>query len=65
MKAAGFEVQQLFTTFIEEFASHLPLLKFLEAGGYNTEDRGEQSWCVAVKRGALPVDRFPWFIYNP
>jgi SAM-dependent methyltransferase len=65
VKAAGFEVQQLFTTFIGEFASHLPLLKFLEANGYNTENRGEQSWCVAFKRGALPVDRFPWFIYNP
>jgi SAM-dependent methyltransferase len=65
VKAAGFEVQQLFTTFIDEFASHLPLLKFLEANGYNTENRGEQSWCVAFKRSALPVDRFPWFIYNP
>jgi SAM-dependent methyltransferase len=63
--AAGFEVQRLFTSFIAEFASHLPLLKFLEANGYNTENRGEQSWCVAIKRGSLPVDRYPWFIYEP
>ncbi len=64
-KAAGFEVAQLFTTFIEEFSSHLPLLKFLEESGYDTENRGEQSWCLAVKRANLPVDRFPWFIYSP
>ena len=65
VKAAGFEVKQLFTTFIEEFASHLPLLRFLEENGYDTENRGEQSWCVAVKRSKLPVDRYPYFIYSP
>ena len=65
VKAAGFEVKQLFTTFIEEFSSHLPLLKFLEENGYDTENRGEQSWCVAVKRVSLPIDRYPFFIYSP
>jgi SAM-dependent methyltransferase len=65
VKAAGFEVTQLFTTFIGEFSSHLPLLKFLEESGYATENRGEQSWCLAVKREALPVDRYPFFIYSP
>lgn len=65
VKAAGFEVSRLFTTHIAEFASHLPLLRLLAENGYSTELRGEQSWCVAVKRAALPVDRFPWFIYNP
>ncbi len=64
VKAAGFEVEQLFTTFITEYSSHLPLLKFLESNGYDTENRGEQSWCVAVKRASLPVDRYPFFIYN-
>ncbi len=64
-KAAGFEVQQLFTTFIEEYSSHLPLLKFLEENGYDAENRGEQSWCLAIKRAALPVDRYPYFIYSP
>jgi SAM-dependent methyltransferase len=64
-KAAGFEVQKLFTTFIEEFSSHRPLLKFLEASGYDPENRGEQSWCLAVKREGLPVDRYPYFIYSP
>jgi SAM-dependent methyltransferase len=65
VKAAGFEVKQLFTTFIEEFASHLPLLKLLEESGYDTENRGEQSWCVAVKRAELKIDRYPFFIYSP
>ncbi len=63
--AAGFEIVSLFTTHIAEFASHLPLLQFLAENGYSTEHRGEQTWCLAVKREALPVDRFPWFIYNP
>lgn len=65
VKAAGFEVERLFTTFIEEFATHRPLLKLLEQHGYNPENRGEQSWCLARKRGALPIDRYPWFIYTP
>lgn len=65
VKAAGFEVVQLFTTFIEEFSSHLPLLKFLEENGYDTENRGEQSWCMAMKRSTLPTERYPFFIYSP
>jgi SAM-dependent methyltransferase len=65
VKAAGFEVQALFTTFIEEFSTHRPLIDFLSENGYSTENRGEQSWCVAVKRSALPVDRYPWFLYDP
>jgi SAM-dependent methyltransferase len=64
VKAAGFEVAHLFTTFIAEYSSHSPLLTFLEANGYDTENRGEQSWCLAVKRAALPVDRYPFFIYS-
>jgi SAM-dependent methyltransferase len=64
VKAAGFEVRKLFTTFIPEFATHLPLLRFLEDNGYSTENRGEQTWCLAIKRSSLPVDRYPFFIYD-
>jgi SAM-dependent methyltransferase len=64
VKAAGFEVTQLFTTFIAEYSTHLPLLRFLEESGYNPENRGEQSWCLAKKRSDLPVDRYPYFIYS-
>ena len=65
VKAAGFEVTKLFTTFIDEFNSHLPLLRFLAENGYDTENRGEQTWCLARKRADLPVDRYPWFLYVP
>lgn len=65
VKAAGFEVTQLFTTFIEEFASHRGLIDFLEQNGYGTEHRGEQTWCLARKCAALPIDRYPYFIYSP
>ncbi len=65
VKSAGFEVTRLFTTHIDEFASHLPLLKFLAENGYDTENRGEQTWCLARKRAELPVDRYPWFLYVP
>lgn len=64
VKAAGFEVKELFTTFIQEYSTLRPLLQFLEASGYNPENRGEQSWCLAVKRSSLPIDRYPYRIYT-
>ncbi|HVY93188.1 MAG TPA: methyltransferase domain-containing protein [Bryobacteraceae bacterium] len=65
VKAAGFEVERLFTTFIGEFAEHKQMLRFLALNGYSTENRGEQIWCLARKKASLPVDRYPWFIYTP
>ena len=65
VKAAGFEIIQLFTTFIKEYASHQPLLRLLAENGYSTENRGQQSWCLARKQADLPVDRYPYFIYSP
>lgn len=64
VRAAGFEVQQLFTTFLPEYAGHLHLLRFLADNDFDAENRGEQSWCLAVKRAALPVDRYPGFLYS-
>jgi len=64
VKSAGFELTMLFTTFIAGFACHLPLLRFLEVNGYSTENRGEQTWCLARKRSGLPVDRYPFFLYG-
>jgi SAM-dependent methyltransferase len=64
VKAAGFEIKQLFTTFLPDFATHRPLLCLLAQHGYNTEHRGEQTWCVAVKKSNLPIDRYPWFLYE-
>ena len=65
VKAAGFEVELLFTTFIDEFAEHRQLLQFLALNGYSTRNRGEQTWCLARKRASLPIDRYPWFMYTP
>ena len=65
MRAGGFEVERLFTTFIDEYAQHRPWLDLVEACGFSIENRGEQTWCVARKRGNLPVDRYPWFLYSP
>jgi SAM-dependent methyltransferase len=65
VKAAGFEVERLFTTFIGEFAEHKQMLRFLALNGYSTENRGEQIWCLARKKASLPIDRYPWFIYTP
>jgi SAM-dependent methyltransferase len=64
VRAAGFEVIQLFTTFIEDFSMHLRLLALLKEHDYSIENRGEQTWCLAVKRASLPVDRFPYFLYS-
>jgi SAM-dependent methyltransferase len=64
IEAAGYEIEKLFTTPIEEYASHQSLAPLLEANGYSTENRGEQTWCLAVKRAALPVNRYPDFLYS-
>jgi SAM-dependent methyltransferase len=64
VRSAGFEPQQSFTTFLPEYALHLPYLSILEENGFDPKNRGEQSWCLAVKRAALPVDRYPFFLYT-
>jgi len=64
VKRAGFELVQFFTTFIEDYAGHRPLLRLLEEHGYDLEHRGEWSWCVAAKRASLPIDRYPCFLYE-
>ena len=63
VEAAGFEIELLITEPIAEWSKNLPYLKFLEDQGFNTKLRGEQIYCVAIKRAALPVTRFPKFLY--
>ena len=65
VKAAGFEIDQLFTTRIAEYEEKWPLLNLLSEHGFSTGNRGEQSWCLARKRSSLPIDRYPWFLYSP
>jgi SAM-dependent methyltransferase len=63
LEAAGFEIETLITEPIAEWSKHLPMWNFLEEQGYRTALRGEQTYCVAIKRSALPVDRYPTFLY--
>ncbi len=67
VRAAGFEVERLFTTVIEYYAGPWrgQMLTLLALHGYDTKDRGEQTWCLAKKRSALPVDRYPRVIFGP
>jgi SAM-dependent methyltransferase len=67
IKAAGFEIERLFTTVIDEYRGDWRpgILSILEQHGYSVEDRGEQTWCLARKRGSLPVDPLPRVIFGP
>lgn len=64
LTAAGFEVKRLFTVFDPQYESHLRFLPPLEANDYPTRLRGQQIYCEAVKNSALPVDRYPYFLYD-
>jgi SAM-dependent methyltransferase len=64
LQSAGFEIETLFTEPIAEFSMNLPMWNFLEEHGYNTSLRGEQTYSVAIKREALPVTRYPKFLYS-
>lgn len=64
VQAAGFEIETLITETIAGLEINLPIWNFLEEQGYNTALRGEQIFCVAVKREALPVNRYPKFLYE-
>lgn len=65
VNAAGFEIERMFATTIEEYKGEWrsELHALLELHGYPTDNRGEQTWCLAVKRSSLPVNRYPSFIY--
>jgi SAM-dependent methyltransferase len=64
LHAAGFEIETALTEFIAEWSKNLPMWNFLEEHGYNTSMRGEQSYCIAVKRTGLPITRYPEFLYS-
>jgi len=63
-EAGGFAVETLFTESTDDGQENRPLLKMLQDYGYNTEFRGEQIYCVAVKRSRLRVTRYPGFLYS-
>ncbi len=61
--AAGFDIELLTTEPIAKFAAHRKMAAFLEEHGFNPALRGEQTYCIGVKRGNLPVNRYPEFLY--
>ncbi len=64
LSAGGFDVETLFTESTDDGEENRPLLKMLQDYGYTTEFRGEQTYCVAVKRSRLRVTRYPGFLYS-
>lgn len=64
IEAAGFQITWLFTTYAPGYLSHIEMLKLLENLGYPTALRGEQMYCVAQKHQALPITRYPGFLYE-
>ncbi len=64
LEAAGFKVSWLFTTHAPGYHSRDEVLEILVRLGYPTALRGEQMYCVAEKRAALPITRYPRFLYE-
>jgi len=70
LESAGFEIERLLTGPIAGVAEdlripeNLRIRDFLEEHGYNTSMRGEQTYCIAIKRSSLPVTRYPRFLYD-
>jgi SAM-dependent methyltransferase len=64
IEAGGFQIEALFTEHIAGLEMNRPMWNFLEDNGYNTSLRGEQTYCIAVKRSDLAVTRYPRFLYS-
>jgi len=64
LEAAGFWIESLHTEHTAGFESNEPVRRLLEENGYNSALRGEQTFCIAVKRSSLHVTRYPRFLYS-
>jgi hypothetical protein len=64
VESAGFEVVNLFTEVIPGYGTDTWAKDFLERNGYSSAFRGEQMYVIARKRAALPVVRYPGFLYE-
>jgi predicted SAM-dependent methyltransferase len=65
MKAAGFELEALFTERIAGVDEGSWVKALLEREGLDTSLRGEQTYCLARKRPGLPAaqERYPSWLY--
>ena len=61
--AAGFETEALFTERGEDRDEGTWVKELLQREGFDTAMRGEQIYCMARKRGALPRERYPDWLY--
>ena len=64
VRAAGFEVEYLFTEKIAGYNSDLFIRAVLERNGYSTALRGEQTYLIAKKRAGAEIKRHPAFLYE-
>jgi SAM-dependent methyltransferase len=64
VESAGFEIENLFTEVIPGYGTDIRMKAFLERNHYSSSYRGEQLYCIARKRSALPVTRYPAFLYE-
>ena len=64
VEAAGYEIENLFTEPIADYAHCLWAKEFLVRNGYSDAYRGEQLYVIAKKRSSLPVTRYPKFLYE-
>ena len=64
LEAAGFRVEMLETDRIGGYREGTWTLDLLERHGFDTTLRGEQIYCRAIKDSALPVTRYPAFLYK-
>lgn len=65
LRSAGFQVEALITERMEETLHATWVADILSANGFDNGLRGEQIYCLARKSSqAMPVDRFPEFLYS-
>jgi SAM-dependent methyltransferase len=64
LRAAGFDVECLFTTNAPDFLAYTWVLDLLRDLGFPTRLRGEQMYCRARKSAAAQIDRYPSFLYE-
>jgi SAM-dependent methyltransferase len=63
LKAAGFEVEALFTDRIAGYDEGAWVKPLLEREGWDTTLRGEQTYCLARKRTGSARERYPPWLY--
>lgn len=64
LSCAGFEVEWMLTERFDEVAGETWALDLIEQAGMETRLRGEQIYCLARRREAAEIERYPAFLYT-